>query len=74
MKCSIKGCPGEYEERKIVHTVKNSGRVIVIDHVPADVCTICGDTLLSPNTVKHIEHILEETKSPEKTVPLYEYV
>ncbi len=38
MKCTIKGCPGEYEERKIVHTVRHHGQVIVIDHVPAEVC------------------------------------
>lgn len=73
MKCSIKGCPGEYEEKKIVHTVRHSGKVVVIDHVPADVCTICGDTLLTPETIKHIEYILEQSKAPNKTIPLYEY-
>jgi YgiT-type zinc finger domain-containing protein len=40
MKCSIRGCPGEYEERTIVHTVKHKGDVIVIDHVPAEVCSV----------------------------------
>ncbi len=73
MKCSIKGCPGEYQERKIAHTVRHSGEVVVIDHVPVEICTICGDTLLSPNTVRHIENILDQTGSPSKTVPLYEY-
>ena len=48
MKCSIEGCPGEYEERKIVHTVRHQGQVTVIDHVPAEVCPVCGDVLLNP--------------------------
>jgi len=39
MECSIKGCPGVYEERTVVHTVRHKGEVIVIDHVPAEVCT-----------------------------------
>lgn len=73
MKCSIKDCPGEYGKKNIVHTVRHGDEVIVIDHVPADVCSICGDVLLTPTTVRHIESILDSSKSPTKTVPLYEY-
>jgi aspartate carbamoyltransferase regulatory subunit len=36
MKCNIKGCPGEYEPRTITHTVRQGGRGVVIDHVPAE--------------------------------------
>ncbi len=47
MKCGIDGCPGEYEHREVVHTIRQGSRIIVIDHVPAEVCTICGDVLFS---------------------------
>ena len=73
MKCSIKGCPGEYEESQIVHTVSYRGQVKVIDHVPAEICSECGDVLLKPETVRRIEKLLKEKTKPEKTVPLYEY-
>lgn len=73
MKCSIEGCPGEYEERKIVHTVRHQEQVIVIDHVPAEVCPVCGDVLLKPETVRRIETLLRTTSRPAGTVPLYEY-
>jgi YgiT-type zinc finger domain-containing protein len=73
MKCSIEGCPGEYEERKIVHTVRSQGQVIVIDHVPAEVCSVCGDVLLKPETVRRIEALLRTATRPAGTVPLYEY-
>ncbi len=74
MKCTIQGCPGEYEEKTIVHTVRHKGNVLVIDHVPAEVCSVCGDVLLKPETVEHIERLLSETqKQPAGTVPLYEY-
>ena len=73
MKCSIKGCPGEYEPQMIVHTVHHGGDVFVFEHVPADVCNLCGDMLLNPNTVKHLESLLKQKKRPEKMVPLYEY-
>lgn len=73
MKCSIEGCPGEYEERKIVHTVRHQGRVIVIDHVPVEVCSVCRDVLLKPETVRRIETLLRTAARPVSTVPLYEY-
>jgi len=73
MQCSIEGCPGTYEERQIVHTVRHQGQVIVIDHVPAEVCSVCGDVLLKPETVRRIEALLSATAQPVRTVPLYEY-
>ena len=73
MKCTIQGCLGEYEERRIVHTVKHHGNVIVIDHVPAEVCSVCGDVLLTPDTIRRIEKLLEATPKPTKAVPLYEF-
>ena len=73
MKCTIQGCPGEYEARTIVHTVKRQGEVIVIDHVPAEVCSVCGDVLLAPETVRRIEAILRATHPPNRNVPLYEF-
>ena len=73
MKCSIEGCPGEYGAGKVMHTVRHRGQVIVIDHVPAEVCSVCGDVLLGPETVRRIEVLLEEQNQPAGTVPLYEY-
>ena len=73
MNCSVKNCPGEYEEKKIYHTVKMHNQVVVIDHVPAEVCSICGDVLLKPDTVRQIEKLLKKPVSPTKRIPLYEY-
>jgi YgiT-type zinc finger domain-containing protein len=73
MKCSIESCPGEYEERQIIHTVRYRGQVIVIDRVPAEVCSVCGDVLLKPDTVRRIEELLRVATQPVRTVPVYEY-
>jgi YgiT-type zinc finger domain-containing protein len=73
MNCSIQGCSGEYEIKEITHTVRHQGRIVVIDHVPAEVCSICGDVLLKPQTVRHIEALLRDSTAPARTVPLYEY-
>ncbi len=73
MKCSIEGCSGEYEERQIFHTMRYRGEVMVIDHVPAEVCSVCGDVLLKPDTVRRIEEFLRAATQPVRMVPLYEY-
>jgi len=73
MNCSVEGCPGEYEEQTVVHTVRYQGDVVVIDHVPAEVCTVCGDVLLKPETVRRIEGLLKEMGQPARRVPLFEF-
>jgi len=47
--------------------------VIVIDHVPAEVCNVCGHVLLTPETVRRIEALLSATPPPIRTVLLYEF-
>lgn len=73
MKCSIEECVGEYEEKEIIHTVRYQGQVIVIDHVPAEVCSVCGDVLLKPRTIRQIEKLLQSASQPASMVPLYEF-
>jgi YgiT-type zinc finger domain-containing protein len=73
MKCTIPGCPGVYESRTVIQPVKHRGEVTVIDHVPAEVCNVCGDVLLTPETVRRIEALLKATPPPSRNVPLYEF-
>lgn len=73
MKCSIQGCPGEYKAEVIFHTVRYKGQIKVIDHVPAEVCSVCEDVLLKPETVRQIERLLNKPSKPTSTIPLYEY-
>ena len=73
MRCSIQGCPGSYEETTVVHTMRRAGAVLVVDHVPTEVCPICGDTLFSPATLRSIEELLSTPREPAGTVPLYEF-
>ena len=73
MKCSIEGCPGEYEATTVIHTVRSGGRVMVIDHVPAEQCSVCGDVVFTPQTVRQIERLLAKPPVATETAPLFEY-
>lgn len=73
MKCTINGCSGEYEAKKVFHAAKHEGHIVVFDHVPADVCTECDDVLFDADTVRRIEELLGQDRHPATTVPLYEF-
>lgn len=73
MKCTIQGCPGEYEEKNIFHSLRYKGQIKVFDNVPAEVCDVCGDVLLRPETVEKIEKRLQDSKQSEAFAPLYKY-
>ena len=40
---------------------------------PAEVCPVCGDVLLNPETVRRIEVLLQTPPHPVNKIPLYEY-
>lgn len=59
--------------REVTHTVRYQGQIVVIDKVPAEVCTQCGDVLLTPDTVRQIERLLRSGHTPDSTAPVYDY-
>ena len=73
MECSITEYPGEYEGRKILHTVLHQGQVMVIDRVPVEVCPVRGDVLLKPETVRWLARLLKNPTKASTKVPLYEF-
>ena len=73
MKCTISGCPGNYEHRQIVHTVKQGRKVLVFEDVPADVCDVCSDTILTPETIRHLEALITEEQTPRTHAPVFAY-
>ena len=74
MKCSIQGCPGEYENRLIIHTVKRGEDVLVFENVLAEVCDVCSDMLLAPETIRRLEELVQQREAPKKYAPVYAYV
>jgi YgiT-type zinc finger domain-containing protein len=73
MECGIENCPGDDEERDIVHVERHDDQPVVVDHVPALVCSVCGDVLFTPETVRRLEAPLRSDARPARTAPVYEY-
>ena len=71
MKCQL--CKGRYEKKLIAHSQYYHGKLVVVDHVPALVCDICGDILYEPETTQKINNIIHAHRKPVRTAPVYEY-
>jgi hypothetical protein len=49
--------------------------LILIDHVPAEVCDRCGEVTLSPDVVERLQQTVWQHESPARFIeaPLYEF-
>jgi len=58
MKCGI--CKAEMEEKKVSYTEDFEQGVIVVRHVPAQVCTECGNTWYSVAVASELEKLVDK--------------
>jgi YgiT-type zinc finger domain-containing protein len=58
MKCGI--CKAEMEEKAVTYTEDVDQGVIVIRHVPAQVCTECGNTWYSGTVAVELEKLVDQ--------------
>lgn len=73
MTCTIRDCAGEYQERRIAQVFTRDGESIVVEDIPARVCDVCGDTILSWVTVERLVKGLETRREPRKFAPVYSF-
>jgi YgiT-type zinc finger domain-containing protein len=61
MKCGI--CKAEMEEKSVTYTEDLEQGVVVIRHVPAHVCTECGNKWYSGAIVAELEKLIDKYES-----------
>jgi len=61
MKCGI--CKAEMEEKKVTYTEDIEQGVIVVRHVPAHVCTECGNTWYNGTVAIELEKLVDRFAS-----------
>lgn len=72
MNCRM-DCPGTYEAKTILFRGKQNGKAVMIDEVPALVCQVCGDTVLEPDVMRHIEALLHSKEEPVTQYPVFAF-
>ncbi len=72
MRCPF--CKAETEERLIRYVQEFDGRVVIVENVPAKVCTQCGEELIQPEIAEKIQRLVWEQPSPKREahVPIYD--
>jgi len=71
MKCIVQGCPGEMEERRIIHTFIRGEKPIVVEDLPAWVCPVCGYTVLDLEVLDSLFAFDPETEEPVRQAPVF---
>jgi YgiT-type zinc finger domain-containing protein len=68
-------CKGEMEERLIRYMWDFEGRAVIIENVPEEVCTQCGEKVFRPDIVEKLQRIAWGEPPETKTVrvPFYDF-
>jgi YgiT-type zinc finger domain-containing protein len=70
--CTV--CQGPLKNETITYTQVIGDRVHVVTDVPAEVCEICGEQYLSPDTVDVIQEAIERGSAPKTmVVPVHRF-
>lgn len=68
-KCHV--CGGETARDEFVSEVLEvDGRRVLVEHIPARVCTRCGEAAFSRETTERIRLLVHAPRRPDRTVSL----
>lgn len=62
-------------DRMVTYTLEDRGRFFIVEHVPARVCVETGEQFFAPETVEHLQSLINGEKMPARVIetPVYEY-
>jgi YgiT-type zinc finger domain-containing protein len=63
-------------DAKVTYTLEHGGKFFIVENVPARVCKETGEQYFAPETVEHIQAIVERRQRPDRVIetPVYDYV
>ena len=66
-------CSGEIVEKRVTLTRKVKGQYVLIEYVPAGVCTQCGTRYFSANVLKTVEESVRGRRRADReiVIPVY---
>lgn len=73
MKCVF--CGGKLKEVKVTFSYEDEHRYLLVEDVPAEVCTNCGEKCYSPTVTDDLLKFAKEEFHPVKTieVPVFNF-
>lgn len=73
MRCTF--CGGNVEERKVTFSYETPDKFLLVENVPAGVCTKCGERTYSPKVADELLRFVKAEARPTKTitVPVFDF-
>ena len=73
MKCAF--CGGRMEAKAVTFQHEENGLFILIENVPAEVCSACGETTYSPEVTDRLLRLATQESRPERMieVPVFNF-
>ena len=67
-------CGGTLEKRSITYPQEYKGKIVILEHVPAEVCRQCSEVLLRPEVLERVQKLVWSEALPKRTasVPVYD--
>ena len=74
MKCDVCAA-GDRRPQLIRYSLSLADRLILVHHVPAEVCDRCGEVTLSPDVVDRLQQTVWRQEPPARVIemPVYEF-
>jgi YgiT-type zinc finger domain-containing protein len=63
-------------EKQVTYSVELDGKWIIVEHVPAKVCTQCGERLFAPGMVERLQRTAWEQRKPCRVLetPVFDFI
>ncbi len=61
-------CGGKVVEKLVTFVYDENDKYFLVEHVPAEVCTKCGERTYSPKVTDEILHFAKKGVKPLKTI------
>lgn len=74
MRCTVCAV-GEVNPKLVRYSLSFEEKLVVVEHVPANVCDNCGETSFTPDVVEKLQETVWHSRKPVKTLetPVYEF-
>ena len=68
-------CGGKVEEKRVTFTYEEDDKCLLVENVPAEVCTECGEKTYSPEVTDQLLRFAKEEFRPIRkiVVPVFDY-
>ena len=70
-KCPL--CGGSVKPGETTFTADIGSGVVVVRHVPASVCALCGESWLEDDTARNLEKTVERARAAKRQVEVLAY-